>query len=200
MASVVIDKFKSPLNKWDKNSIRPGPVGSVGDALTSIRIKQSYPDADFAWNIKFGPNTSMLRGSNVQDGRWASFSDGGYNAQTKRKRLNPPGTFSTEVGWERQNIIPEPRLMEPKVLARPGQGWKGQAAEIMQRQGDKFTSLPGGYGASEMTRGGAFPTVVSNSVNLNTPRYLPRTDELIGDVVVKNSSESSRSHISGSTL
>jgi hypothetical protein len=185
MAAVVINKFKSPLNKWDKNSIRPGPVGSVGDALTSIRIKQSDPDADFAWNIKFGPNTSMLRGSNVQDGNWASFSTGGYNAQTKRKRLNPPGTFSTEVGWTRQNIIPEPREMEPKLLDQPGYGWKSQAAEIMQRQGDMFTSLPGGYGASELTRGGAFPSVVSNSVNINTPRYLPSTDQLIGSVVVK---------------
>jgi len=185
MAAVVINKFKGPLNKWDKNSIRPGPVGSVGDVLTSVRIKQSDPDADFAWNKKFGPDTSMLRGSNVQDGRWASFSDGGYNAQVKRKRLNPPGTFSTEVGWERQNIIPEPREMQPKLLDQPGYGWKSQAAEILQRQGDMFTSLPGGYGATELTRGGAFPSVVSNSVNLTTPRYLPRSSEIMDSVVVK---------------
>lgn len=190
MATEVINKFKSPLNKWDKNSIRPGPVGSVGDALTSIRIKQSDPDADFAWNIKFGPNTSMLRGSNVQDGRWASFSDGGYNAQTKRKRLNPPGTFSTSIGWELQNIIPEPRELQPKLLDQPGGGWKGQAAEILQRQGDMFTFLPGGYGATELTRGGAFPSLVSNSVNLTTPRYLPNSSEIMGSVVVKEEANS----------
>jgi len=186
MTSVTSVSFSGPFNKWDKNSIRPGPVGSVGDTLTSVRIKQSYPDADFAWNKKFNPKTSMLRGSNVQDGRWASFSDGGYNAQLKKKNWNKNGSFRTATGFEFQNIIPEARVMQPKLLDQPGQGWKNQAAEIMQRQGDKFQTFPGGYGPTEPTRGGQFPRRMNNSItgNLNA---LPMTASLVDSIVFKPS-------------
>jgi hypothetical protein len=185
MTSVTTVQFKGPLNKWNKSSIRPGPVGSVGDVRTSERIKQSMPDMDFAWSKKFKPENSMLRGSNVQDGRWYSFSTQGFNAAVKTKKIKRNGYFNTAVGMEFQNIIPEPRKMEPKLLDQPGYGWKSQAAEIVQRSGDMFTSLPGGYGPTRMTRGGVFPTNVSHSISRNTPTYLPSSGELIDSVVVK---------------
>lgn len=186
MTSVATVSFQGPLNKWNKDSIRPGPVGTVGDVLTSVRIKQSYPDADFAWSKKFNPKNSMLRGSNVQDGRWVSFSDAGYNAQVKKKRLNKNGSFRTATGFVFQNIIPEARAMQPKLLDQPGQGWKNQAAEIMQRKGDIFTTLPGGYGPIIPTRGGQFPRRINNSITGNL-EALPTTSSLLDSVVFKPS-------------
>lgn len=156
MSSMIVDSFTPPLNKWDKKSIRPGPVGSVGDVLTSIRIKQSSPDMPFAYDIKFNPDNDMLRGSNVQDGRWYSFSDHGFGAEVKRKKLN---NFKHTVGWREQNIIPEDRTTQPKLLDQPRQGWKTQVSEILQRQGDMFTTLPGGYKPQgETPRGSQYPT------------------------------------------
>lgn len=174
------------MNKWDKNSIRPGPVGGVGDTLTCVRIKQSYPDADFAWNKKFNPKTSMLRGSNVQDGRWASFSDRGYNAKVQKKNWNKNGSFRTATGFVFQNLIPEPRKMEPKLLDQPSQGWKNQAAEILQRRGDMFESLPIGYGAIETPRGGQFPRRINNTITGNLEQ-LPATANLVDSIVFKPS-------------
>ena len=176
--------FKAPLNKWDKGSIRPGPVGSVGDALTSVRIKQSSPDMPFAYDKTFNPDNDVLRGSNVQDGQWFSFSDHGYGAQVKRKKLNKNGSFKHSIGWMEQNIVPEARSTEPKVLDQPLQGWNTQVGEILQRQGDMFSDLPGGYGPTSMTRGGAFP-----SIQTSLKTKIPETKQIVSSVVQNSSVE-----------
>ena len=36
---LVVPKYK--LNRWDKDSIRPGPVGSVGDVNVQVKLKKS---------------------------------------------------------------------------------------------------------------------------------------------------------------
>lgn len=176
--------FKAPLNKWDKGSIRPGPVGSVGDALTSVRIKQSSPDMPFAYDKTFNPDNDVLRGSNVQDGQWFSFSDHGYGAQVKRKKLNKNGSFKHSIGWMEQNIIPEARTTEPKVLDQPRQGWNTHVGEILQRQGDMFSSLPGGYGPTSMTRGGAYPSI---QTSLDTK--IPQTNNIVSSIVQNRDSD-----------
>lgn len=180
MATPILTNIGLPINLWDKNSIRPGPVGSVGDVLTSTRIKQSSPDMPFAYDKKFGPGTDVLRGSNVQDGQWYSFSNHGYGPQTKKRKL---GT-AANIGWVSQDILPEDRTTEPILLDQPMQGWKSQVAEILERQGDMFTNLPGGYQLSptEIPRGGAYPTVQNNRVTL-----MPSNSRIIDTVVSKAS-------------
>lgn len=157
-------RIKYPMNSWDKASIRPGPVGSVGDVLTSVRIKQSMPEMPFAYDKTFGPSSDMLRGSNVQDGRWESYVDGGYGAVTKKQRWSNNYTgFKTATGWIAQNIIPEQRATDPKVGSQPRQGFETQAAAILNRQGDMFGELPGGYKAPAgvLPRGGMLPRTVN---------------------------------------
>jgi len=202
---MIVDSFKPPMNKWNKKSIRPGPVGSVGDVLTSVRIKQSDPDMPFAYDIKFNPANDMLRGSNVQDGRWYSFSDHGFGAQVKRKKLN---NFKQSVGWREQNIIPEDRTTEPKLLDQPRQGWKTQVSEILQRQGDMFTTLPGGYKPQgETPRGNQYPTKQNKGVGEavtdydkyikppvrpeDMPGYMrpSQTSDILGSIVDPNPNE-----------
>lgn len=166
MSAPLVANLQYPLNKWDKSSIRPGPVGSVGDVLTSVRIKQSSPDMPFAYQKTFSPVNDVYRGSNVQDGQWYSFSDGGYNAQVKKRKLNKNGSFKSDVGWIHQDIVPTDRNTEPMLLDQPQQGFKTQVAEILQRQGDMFPSLPGGYGPQPGTtlRGNQTPRMVNDVV------------------------------------
>ena len=157
-------RIKYPMNPWDKSSIRPGPVGSVGDVLTSVRIKQSTPDMPFAYDKTFGPSSDVLRGSNVQDGRCESYFDGGYGAVTKKQRWSNNYTgFKTATGWIAQNIIPEQRTTDPKVGSQGRQGFETQAAAILNRQGDMFGELPGGYKAPAgvLPRGGLLPRTVN---------------------------------------
>lgn len=172
-------RIKYPMNSWDKASIRPGPVGSVGDALTSIRIKQSMPEMPFAYDKTFNPETDVLRGSNVQDGRWESYFDGGYGAVTKKQRWNNNYTgFKTATGWIAQNIIPEQRTTDPKVGSQPRQGFETQAAAILNRQGDMFGELPGGYKAPAgvLPRGGMLPRTVNPE---SIPKEVPGKDKWI---------------------
>jgi hypothetical protein len=172
-------RIKYPMNAWDKGSIRPGPVGSVGDVLTSIRIKQSMPEMPFAYDKTFGPNSDVLRGSNVQDGRWESFYDGGYGAVTKKQRWNNNYTgFKTATGWIAQNVIPEQRTTDPKVGSQPRQGFETQAAAILNRQGDMFGELPGGYKAAAgvLPRGGMMPRLVNPQ---NQPVEEPKKENMI---------------------
>ena len=166
-------RIKYPMNSWDKASIRPGPVGSVGDVLTSVRIKQSMPDMPFAYDKTFNPASDTLRGSNVQDGRWESYFDGGYGAVTKKQRWSNNYTgFKTATGWIAQNIVPEQRTTDPKVGSQGRQGFETQAAAILNRQGDMFGELPGGYKAPAgvLPRGGMMPRTVN-------PQNMPETVE-----------------------
>jgi hypothetical protein len=172
-------RIKYPMNPWDKASIRPGPVGSVGDVLTSVRIKQSMPEMPFAYDKTFGPSSDMLRGSNVQDGRWESYVDGGYGAVTKKQRWSNNYTgFKTATGWIAQNIIPEQRATDPKVGSQPRQGFETQAAAILNRQGDMFGELPGGYKAPAgvLPRGGMLPRTVNPE---SVPKEVPGKDKWI---------------------
>lgn len=166
-------RIKYPMNPWDKASIRPGPVGSVGDVLTSVRIKQSMPDMPFAYDKTFNPESDTLRGANVQDGRWESYFDGGYGAVVKKQRWSNNFTgFKTATGWIAQNIIPEQRTTDPKVGSQGRQGFETQTAAILNRQGDMFGELPGGYKAPAgvLPRGGMMPRTVN-------PQNMPETVE-----------------------
>jgi hypothetical protein len=170
---------KYPMNPWDKSSIRPGPVGSVGDVLTSVRIKQSMPEMPFAYDKTFGPSSDVLRGSNVQDGRWESYYDGGYGAVVKKQRWSNNYTgFKTATGWIAQNIIPEQRTTDPKVGSQPRQGFETQAAAILNNSGDMFGELPGGYKAPAgvLPRGGMLPRTVNQE---SIPKEVPTKDKWI---------------------
>lgn len=150
-----------PLNRWDKGRIAPGPVGSIGDALTSVRIKQSTPDMPIAYDKLFSAKNDSNRGSNVQDGSWASFADGGYGAEVyARKRQK-----KTNVGTFMQQMSGNDRSFNAVVAPQPQVGTRTQAEAILFRQGDKFQILPGGYAPEpgQLLRGGQVPRVVYNA-------------------------------------
>lgn len=189
MASPLISKIDRPLNNWNKKYISPGPVGSVGDTLTSVQIKQSSPDMPFAYQKDFSPSNDIYRGSNVQDGQWYSFSNGGFNAKVKRRKLG----VGANVGWIQQDISRPDTFREPMLLDQPSANFKSQVASIIKRQGDMFTQLPLGYNPQpgDILRGNQIP-VVQNSftatdqkIDFTTSHDMPQVDQIIDSVVTK---------------
>jgi hypothetical protein len=190
MATPLISKIDRPLNDWNKKYISPGPVGSVGDALTSVRIKQSSPDMPFAYQQEFDPSNDIYRGSNVQDGQWASFSDGGFNAKVKRRKLG----VNANVGWIQQDISRPDIYREPMLLDQPSAGFKSQVASILKRQGDMFTQLPLGYSPQpgDIPRGNQVPIIQSGAIEetekidfTNQSQTLPDVAQIMRSVVTK---------------
>ena len=166
-------KVKYPLNQWDKKSIRPGPVGSVGDCMTAVRIAQSTPDMAVKYSKTFSDKSEPLRGSNVQDGDWASFSSGGFGARVVRSKIRNGSSFKTPLGWYKQDVVTEQRLTEPKVAPQGRIGFETQAASILYKSGSMFGDLPGGYSAPAgvLPRGGMYPRVLGGgSDTLTDPK------------------------------
>jgi hypothetical protein len=158
MSSSILLPYQS-LNRWNEKAIQPGPQGSMGDALTQIRIQQSLPDMPVKFNNTFSGANSSKRGSNVQDGQTRSFSDGGRGAEVivrKRQKF-------TNVGWRQQNLSGNDRTFQSVMAPQPQVGFRTQVDSILHRQGDAFQVMPGGYGPEpgQLLRGGQVPRVVS---------------------------------------
>jgi hypothetical protein len=161
----LIHPVELPLNKWNKSYISPGAVGSVGDTLTSVRLKQSSPDMNPRYEAWSTGLNSQYYGSNVQDGQKASFMSEGLNARTLKRAIMRFPEYKTSVGWRHQDIVPTDRTREAKQVALPAFGYQSLQASVLKAKtaGDKFLPLPGGYGISEMTRGSQFPVLVTRS-------------------------------------
>lgn len=93
---------KRPLNRWANDRIQPGRVGSVGDVLAQVRIKQSSPDMAFAWDSTFGGHNEKRRGSNVQDGLMGSYTSNGLGAKVVEAGWDYRQDFKTAIGWFHQ--------------------------------------------------------------------------------------------------
>jgi hypothetical protein len=153
------------LNQWDNSSIRPGPVGSVGDANVNVTFKSSLPG-----NYREAPYTAGNKeerfGSNVQDGQWDSFDTGFGSARVYDNFFGGDrDSMTTQRGWLFQNIEPEDMSLQPIMGSLPQYPWRNQVATIMNAgiTGEKFASLPGGYKplAGDVPRGGNVPGKVA---------------------------------------
>ena len=98
-----------PLNLWNKSSIRPGPVGSVGETNIQVRLKQSAPDLAPRYDDIFSKSNEKYFGSNVTDGQYANFTSGGGGAITLQKRMGHRQGFKTALGWIHEDLRPTDR-------------------------------------------------------------------------------------------
>jgi len=150
------------LDIWDKSSIRPGPVGSVGDALVTSQLKSSLP-GDFRWSPLTKGKKEVRLGSNVQDGDYDSCDTGGEQPRVYDNFFGGErDSITTNVGWKFQNISSPDMLEEPIMGSLPQYGWRNQKASINNAaiSGEKFRDLPGGYkiGPYDVPRGGNVPS------------------------------------------
>lgn len=171
--------IKLPLNRWDKNSIRPGPVGSVGDALAQVRLKQSAPELAPRYELWNSDEMEKFHGTNIQDGRYENYMTGGMNAKTFKKHMPYRQGYKTQQGWVHQDIVATDRARETKQAALPQFGWKSQVASVMRAKvsGESFLPLPRGYTSVGQSRGGLYPRIVAKSEYADP---LPSTSQIIG--------------------
>jgi hypothetical protein len=195
--------LRAPLNVWDKYSLRPGAVGSVGDCLIGVRLKQSAPDLNPRYEVVFSGKNEVYYGSNVSDGRHAGFTSGGGVAKTMRKPLGYRQGFKTAVGWVHQDIAPVDRTRQPFQSSLGQFGWKTTMSNIYKAKttGDMFLPLPGGYAPKEglVTRGSVVPRIVEQATadNITIPSItnpvIEALPETSGNTVVGRDMEAGQS-------
>jgi hypothetical protein len=151
-------------DRYFKNTfiMHPGIVGSVGDALVSVRLKQSAPDMKMRYDKAFSGKNEMKSGSNVQDGDTKSYSSKGESARVYDSNWQNK-KFKTSHGWIYQDLrAPDKTLTE--VMGSTGRyDWYNRVANTYQAKitGDMFLPLPNGYQPSGIPRGGQVPRIVA---------------------------------------
>lgn len=141
--------------------ISPGIVGSVGDSLSGVRLKQSTPDMKMRYDSMF---SSPYNGSNVQDGYSKSFTSRGKGPTVQEGRLKKKG-FQKVYGWQYQDLRPGATTKEPIVGSLGRMDWKNHLATTYRAKmmGDAFLPLPGPYVGRDLPRGGMVPSVQTDS-------------------------------------
>jgi hypothetical protein len=178
------------LNNWDKTSIRPGPVGSVGDVNTSVRLKHSAPDLPLRWSKQFSGKRGENSGSNVSDGMWYGYSSKGYAARTIEEPMGYRPGFRTAIGWIKEDVRQLDTTREPKLGSLGNFKWESEIAQVKRAKvtGDLFLPLPGGYSkgllGKDIPRGSQIPIITAESEGLGVP--LPAaavkvTDPIFGE-------------------
>ena len=166
-----------PLHAFDNDAIRPGPVGSIGDVLGTVRLKHSMPDLPIR-KIKLSPTD----GSNVEDGQYKSYTSKGGPARVYDSNWQSGRQFKTSHGWIIDDLRAEDRLHEPLLGSGPQYSWRNQVATVYNARttGDQFLPLPGGYRPSpgEIERGAIVPEIVAveDSYNPVKPEIPSRPD------------------------
>lgn len=170
----IIDALR-PYNRWDHASIRPGPVGSVGDVLLTPRLKSSLP-GNFNWDAEYYGKKEALIGSSVSDGFYRGFNSGGGPAKTLDSNWGGRRRFKTSHGWYYQDIRAPDKRVEPEMGALPQYQWRNRIATINRAKttGNLFTPLPTvGPPAGGLTRGGAYPVVTDVTGGANEAGFSP---------------------------
>jgi hypothetical protein len=142
--------------------IAPGKVGSVGDTLASVRLRQSAPDMALRYDAVFSGSAEPYYGSNVQDGFSYSFTSGGGPARTLDSRLERK-SFKTNHGWVYQDMRAPDKTLEPIMGSTGRYDWYNRVANTYHAKitGDAFLPLPGPYGPTSMTRGSQTPRIIA---------------------------------------
>lgn len=168
--------------------VSPGLVGSVGDALGAVRLRQSAPDMALRYQKAFsGPNEVRL-GSNVQDGYSYSYGSCGGPARTLDSKLER-SSFKTCIGWIHQDLRAPDKSLGERVGSTGRYDWYNRVANTYEakRTGDMFLPLPGPYGPTSMTRGSQVPRIVARDYPRSQPPHPSLQDDLqtvVGSICV----------------
>lgn len=166
MASLSITAIR-PLNRWDYDSIRPGGVGSVGDALQEVQYRRSNSDMKPIFKAP-----CPYVGSNITDGNNPAMARIGMTARTEDSAWYNRN-FKVARGWIYQDLKAVDRQVLPKVGYTPQQGWRELVAQTFNAgtTGESFAPLPGGYQLrkGQVPRGNSMPivSVEGNVVSAN---------------------------------
>ena len=165
---------RRPLNRWDHDSIRPGPVGSVGETHLTPRLKTSMHGQPIRWGANAHEKECRL-GANVSDGYEASYTSGGMTAAVHDSNWGWRDSFRTERGWIHQDLRAPDRATMEMMGGLPQYSWHNTLATVHHARvsGENFLPLPGGYGPQpgDVPRGGNVPRLTDTAA----PSGLPLT-------------------------
>ena len=114
----------------NRESIRPGVVGSVGVVNVTPRFKQSAPDLPIRWDPYFSGRRAVANGSNVSDGQKTGFASGGGVARTIDSNWGGRRNFKTSVGWHYQDLRVPDKLVTPFMGPTAGYSWHNKVGKI----------------------------------------------------------------------
>jgi hypothetical protein len=172
------------LNRWDRDSIRPGPVGGVGEVNLQPKLRKSAPYLAERYDKTYSKQNEKFYGQNISDGQNYGFSSGGFGAQVIAEGWNTNSSMKTAYGWVHQDIR-TPRKSMTAVMTSIGKySWNEDVANVLKAKvtGDQFLPLPGGYtqpSEDYVTRGSQKPRVTAASVGDGVP--LPAADVNVTD-------------------
>ncbi len=154
-------------NFRNNESIRPGNVASVGDALSQSRLKSSLP-GDFRWD-----SIDRNYGSNANEGGnrpAARVSDSNWGGRK---------SFKHAYGWSYQDLRAPDKLTEPYMGSMPQYSWRNKLASVYNAKttGDLFPIPNGGLinpPTDLLYRGGMYPRITDIvSGNDEPPSFTP---------------------------
>lgn len=156
------------LNRWANDRIQPGQVGSVGDVLGQVRVKQSSPDMPFKYDPIFSEADEPFRGSNVQNGTLGSWTSEGMAARTLDGLWEGRRSFKTAVGWIHQDISTPDKMVTPVFQSQPSYSWVNRQAQVKRTlvSGENFLPLPGEFepAPGDIPRGGQVPRITEEAI------------------------------------
>lgn len=161
-------KTQKPLDRWAYDRIQPGSVGSVGDVLGQVRVRQSEPNMAFAWDPIFSGADEPFRGSNVQNGTQGSFTTNGMGARIIDGLWDGVRDFKTQYGWIHQDVSAPDKLVTPVDMPAPSYSWCNRQAQVQKAKvtGENFLPLPGGFQPTpgSLPRGGQVPRITDQEM------------------------------------
>ena len=161
-------------DQWLNDYISPGNVGSVGDVLMDVRLKQSAPDMDMRYlNLTHGKNESRF-GSNVQNGTLTNFFNfGPATAIDHNWNINRGKKY--KIGFKFENLQPPDKTPSMQTMqgALPQFSWHTTTSNVYRalHSGSMFLPAPGPFqpGPGEIPRGGNVPSIVQSATQPNAP-------------------------------
>lgn len=179
----ILNVYSKSQNNW---TIRPGPVGSVGEANIQVRLRGNTPDSGIKF-VKYSSGDNERKyGSMIQDGM------SGYGPRVIDRKFGSRPQQKTSVGWRFQNIIPVDRSSTSVMASLGAYSWDNKRAQVLKAKvtGDKFLPTPGGYSVKNiegLSRGGQVPRVVLSesgaaplpSINANLTAPITESNELV---------------------
>ncbi len=169
-----------PLNRWDNSSIRPGPVGSVGDVMLQTRLRSSNPDLPIRWDKTFKGQNASLYGSSLSDGGHRSYNTGAIGNRVINRNWAFGRRFITKCGWYVQDLRAPDKRVEPYMGALPQYEWRNKIAEVQnaKRTGNLFEYQGAWVNDGSPLRGGMYPRVTNVEGGILVPNNNPMLSQV----------------------
>jgi hypothetical protein len=172
--TTVLSNSEGLHDRWLNDYISPGNVGSVGDVLMDVRLRQSTPDMDARY-MKFTHGLNGIRlGSNVQNGMIPNYFGYGF-ARTVDHNWNVNRKKKYKIGFKFSNHQPPDKTPSMQVYqgGTPKYSWLNTTSNVYRalHTGSMFLPAPGEFRPDPNTvpRGGSIPSIVGEATQPNVP-------------------------------